>query len=451
MAQPNATMTRFFILFCFSLLTVTALSQKPVLPRDSAVVRLFDKPADIKWLRTFKGRLDDVSAVEVSLAFDGRACRGYLTYPKSKLRFRLEGTYPDSNNLKLEERDAAKQVTGRLEGRIAGRHLEADWSTVANRFGARLEADELPPTVVLPPCGENKWTTRYVARYNNARVDMVVSRLHNGYLNGYIWIESDAKTFPLRGEIDSKGDFTLSALLPNGREAAKLKGNLKNPQALSCKWTSGTEQRDFTLLQRERLPMGCLENADYTSSLDALYPNIATCNACNVSLGQIANEWSARSTTALASQKETPGPAARGKNRASAWVEVLCWTETLFSGCFHFSESWNPKNQGQAFNFDLRTGKELKIEELFNKSFDWKKWSEEYARKESPKMPQFANDQKYREWIVANGFPLVTIRRDGLQMSTYFHPDYGRQFLLVPYATLKPFLKKDSAVMEFLK
>ena len=132
-------------------------------------------------------------------------------------------------------------------------------------------------------------------------------------------------------------------------------------------------------------------------------------------------------------------------------MEVLCWTETLFSGCFHFSESWNPKNQGQAFNFDLRTGKELKIEELFNKSFDWKKWSEEYARKESPKMPQFANDQKYREWIVANGFPLVTIRRDGLQMSTYFHPDYGRQFLLVPYATLKPFLKKDSAVMEFLK
>ncbi len=448
-------MSRYFFLIPFALFlntkTAKTQSNKPVLPRDSAIVRLFEKPADLKWVRVFNGRMDDVSAVEIALGFDGRQCKGYLTYPTSRTRFKLEGTLPDTNHLRLEERDLSKQLTGRLEGRIAGKHLEAEWTNAANSLGARLEADDLPQGMALPPCGDNKWTNRYIARFNNARIDMVVSRLHNGYLYGYLWVEADNKTYLLRGEISSKGDFTMTALLPGGKEAAKLRGNLKNPQALDCQWTGSGEQREFKLTQREHLTMGCLENADYTSSIDALYPRLATCNGCNTSLDQIVNDWARRCNTALAAQKAPPSPTTRARNRASAWTEVLCWTENVFSGCFHFSETWNPVAQGLAFNFDLRSGKEIKMEDLFNKSFEWKKWLEDYARKESPKMAQFVADPKYREWIAANGFPLVTIRRDGLLLSTCFHPDYGRQFLIVPYNELKPYMKKDNPIADLVK
>lgn len=443
----------FLILFTLCLYIPVALSQanKPVLPRDSAIIRLFEKPTEIKWVRNFKGRIDDVSSVEVSLGFDGRQCKGYLTYPKSKVRFKLEGTLPDSNHLKLEERDMTKQVTGRLEGRIAGRRLEADWTNAANSLGARLEADDLPPGMALPPCGDNKWTNRYIGRFNNGRIDLVLSRMHNGYLNGYMWIEADNKTYLLRGDSDAKGDFVLPAILPGGKEVAKLRGNLKNPQALICKWTGTGEQREFNLIPREHLVMGCIENADYTSSIDALYPRLANCNTCNVRLDQLVNDWVKRCNTTLAGQKDPLAPANRARSRASAWAEVLCWTETVFSGCLHFSDAWSPLAQGQAFNFDLRTGKEIRMEDLFNKSFDWKKWMEEYARKESPKMTQFAADPKYREWLAANGFPLITIRRDGLLLSTCFHPDYGRQFLVVPYNELKPFLKKDNPINDLIR
>jgi len=420
-------------------------------PRDSAVLKLFDQPANVKWIRTFKGRMDDVSPIDIIIGFDGRNCKGFLMYPKNKIRFKLEGTFPDSNRLRLEERDAANQLSGRLEGRIHSRRLEADWTNYNNTLGARVEADEpLPGQTLLLGGGDNKWTSRYLTRFNNARADMVLSRLHNGYLYGYLWIEADAKTYQLRGEADKTGNFTLKAFLPGQKQAAVMTGSLKTPQELDVKWSGNGEQREFKFTQRERLVMGCLENSDYTSAYDALYPRTA-CPNCNTWLDQKINAWTAKTKTALSAEKMPSTPENRNKQRGSAWAEVVCWTENIFTGYLIFSETWNPAAQGIPFNFDIRTGKEIKFGDLFNKSFDAQKWMEDFAKRESPKMPQFAADVKYREWIVANGFPLVAIRRDGLQLATHFHPDYGQQFLVIPFSELKPYMKKDNPVADLVK
>ena len=62
-----------------------------------------------------------------------------------------------------------------------------------------------------------------------------------------------------------------------------------------------------------------------------------------------------------------------------------------------------------------------------------------------------ASDPEYREWLAKEGFPMFALRRDGLELSTLFHGQYGRQTLLVPYASLKPYMKKDNPVAEFVK
>jgi hypothetical protein len=229
-----------------------------------------------------------------------------------------------------------------------------------------------------------------------------------------------------------------------------MTGNLNTPQELTAKW-AGAEPREFKFVQRERLVAGCLENADYKSAFDALFPRTAACAACNTWLDQKINAWAVKTKTALAAEKTPPAPDNRNKQRGSAWAEVACWTENIFTGYLIFSETWNPAAEGIAFNFDLKTGKEIKINDLFNKSFDAKKWLDEFARRESPKMPQFAADAKYREWIAANGFPLVAIRREGLQLATPFHPDYGQQFLVVPFMELKPYIKKDNPISDLIK
>jgi len=48
-----------------------AKSVAPAPPRDSNVLKLFDKNT-VKWQKTYKGRFDDAAVVEVSLGYDGK-------------------------------------------------------------------------------------------------------------------------------------------------------------------------------------------------------------------------------------------------------------------------------------------------------------------------------------------------------------------------------------------
>lgn len=423
----------------------------PAIARDTAIAKLFEQPANIKWVRIFKGRMDDASAVDMTLGYDGRNCRGYLNYLKSKTRIRLDGTLLDSTELVLEERGAGLTVTGRWEGHIRGHQLEADWTNFNNSLGIHLSASEFVPGLTLNlACSENKWANRYLARYNGARVDMVLTRIQNRALQGYCWIESDASTYTLQGTVAKNGGFEMEALLPNGRVAAQLAGILTPGQPFICHWVGSGEKRALSFTMKDNYALGCYDYADYSSSYDALYPRTA-CTACNTWFDQQLTAWVNRCKSIITAKKETPTPATRSAHRASAWSEIACWTDNIFSGYLTFSDTWSEQAQGMAYNFDLRTGKSIVLEDLFNKGFNAKTWLEDYARKESPKMPQFAANPKYREWLSKEGFPLFALRREGLEISTLFYPQYGRQSLLVPYGELKPYMKKDNPVAEFVK
>ncbi|MEO6759678.1 MAG: hypothetical protein ABIO24_09520 [Saprospiraceae bacterium] len=423
----------------------------PGLVRDTAIAKLFEQPATIKWVRIFKGRIDDASAVDLTLGFDGRNCRGYLLYAKSKARIRLDGTLVDTLSLQLEERGPGNAVIGHWTGKISNHQLEAEWTNFDNTLGTHLAAAEFLPGLTLNlACSENKWANRYIMRYNGARADMVLMRIQNGALQGYCWIESDAKTYALQGTMDKKGDYEMEALLPSGKVAAQLTGNWKAGLPTTCYWVGSGEKRTLSFVLKDNYTLGCYDYADFGSSYDALYPR-TPCAACNTWFDQQLTAWINRCKVTIAAKKSPVIPATRSIERASAWSEIACWTENVFSGYLTFSDTWSDQAQGLSYNFDLRSGKLIPLDDLFNKGFNAKTWLEDYARKEMPKMPQFVANPKYREWLSKEGFPLFALRREGLEISTWFHPQFGRQSLLVPYGLLKPYMKKDNPVTEFVK
>lgn len=420
-------------------------------PRDSAVMKLFDKSAKLEWIRHFKGRVDEVALADISLGFDGRQCKGYMVYIKSKVRFRLEGTLAGAQ-LNLEERDPANVLTGKISGVLEGRRLNLDWSNAAGTLGSRIVAEEPQPgQVINPGCGENKWASRYIARYNGARADMVLIRMQNQALDGFLWIESDGgKTYALKGELKEDGQYELEALLPSGKTAALLEGNIKNLPAHECRWVGSGEKRTINFTLKDKMLFGCYDYADYRASYDAIFPR-SNCSACNTWLDKAVNAWAERCKTTLQAIKEPLNAESRAKYRAGGWPEVVCWTENVFSGYLVFTDTWSEQSQGKSFNFDLRSNKEITFVDLFNKTFNAQAWLDEYVKKESPKLPQFAADPAYRNWIAKEGFPLFAIRRDGLELSTLFHPVYGLQKMLVPYAELKMYMKKENPIQEFIK
>jgi hypothetical protein len=418
--------------------------------KDSLIFKLFEEPASLQWIRSLKGRMDDVAPIDITLGYDGHNCRGYLTYLKSRNRFRLIGTL-EEDQLQLEEHDPVNALTGMLQGTLSDRKLSATWSNSDNTVGSRVEAEEpLPGQTINIGCSENKWVNRYITRYNGGRADMVLIRMHNGALDGFLWVEADAKTYVLKGEMKPDGSYEIEAILPNGKVAAILQGSFKTMLNTECAWVGSGEKRSFSFAIKDKLQLGCFDYADYRSSYDAIYPR-STCVACNNWLDQQVSSWVTQCKSAIASLKTPLSPATRNSYRASCWTDIACWTENILTGYLTFSDTKSDFPLGKSFNFDLRAGKEITYNDLFNKGFNAKAWFDAYVKKETPKLPAFANDANYRAWIDKNGFPLFTLRRDGMELSTLFHPTYGRQHLLVPYGELKPYMKKENPVADLVK
>jgi hypothetical protein len=127
----------------------------------------------------------------------------------------------DTSGFKLEERSENKQVTGFISGRIQGKSLNAEWSNADNSLGGRIEAEEIPLSAPVN-CSDNKWSSRYITRYNNARCDMVLVRAQGGILDGFLWIESDGTTYRLKGETKPDGSYELDReRYANGLAAVK--------------------------------------------------------------------------------------------------------------------------------------------------------------------------------------------------------------------------------------
>ncbi len=444
--QPQLLTYWMWIGLCF--FNTASSAQK--LPTDTLIAKLFPQNTALKWLRYYRGRLDDVSEVLLALGYDGTHCRGYMTYLQSKERFFLNGSF-EGNLLILRESDAQGHTTGQLTGTLQSESLQAEWTNAASTLGSSLYAREVKaPNTTPKPCGDNKWSTRYVARWNEARLDMVLSRQSNAQVNGYLWIEAESKIYLLKGRMLDEYRYEVQALLPDGKTAAHLQGNLQNPQAHECLWIGSGEKRTFKLSQRARFNGSCLEYADYASSYDVLYFR-TECAPCNETLDRIAEEWAQQVKGTIQAQNPPADPNYRSALRATAWQIISCWTENVFCGQFIFAESWKPTPTIRAFNFDLRSGKEIALEDLFHRNFNARQWLADYARKESPKLPKYAADPAFRQWIAKEGFPIVVIRRDGLEINTTFHPIYGQHRLVVPYSLIKPYMRRDNPIADLVK
>ncbi|HNM27510.1 MAG TPA: hypothetical protein PKL15_18830, partial [Saprospiraceae bacterium] len=404
----------------------------------------------LQWIKRYMGRYDDVYTVEAALGYDGRNCRGFITYSKSKFRAKLDGTLLGPN-LKLEERDEKAPVTATLQGKLENNMLALEWVNQGNTVGSHLEMTEIGPTnTPVDFCGADKWVNRYVGAWKGKPMELVLVRLHNGDMSAQLWNSVDNNSENLKGSMTPNGDLTLESYPEPGKPLFWLESNIRSLQSIRCDWTSSNgEMRTIEFTLRESLTMGCVEYADFVSSYDILYPN-TSCTGCNQWFSQQITNWTNRCKSAIQSKKLTPVPANRNALRASMWPEVSCWSDGIFSGYLNYSDTWSGPAQGLAFNLDLKTGKPILLEDLFQKDFDFKSWVNEYMRKESPKNPRFAADPKFREWLYAEGYPLFTLRRDGIKISTLFHPIYGQQHLLIPYAELKPFLLPNTPITEFV-
>ncbi|MEM6318037.1 MAG: hypothetical protein AAF960_10225, partial [Bacteroidota bacterium] len=225
-------------------------------------------------VKHYKGRIDDISDVTVSLDCQGKKCTGELTYLRSRDKFQLRGTRK-GDLLQLQEYSESNKCTGYLNGKISGENIQLDWKNKEGTVGNSIKLKEVTRKPDFPSfCGDNKWINAYTGFIKDERVEMILQRVENNRLLGTAYFADQKQKVVLEGVLsDDKNLIITFVKVDNWTSMGTLRGVYRGKQNLSVSFYDMRNQQDFSVFElKKSLATSCLEYADYYTSYDFLFP-----------------------------------------------------------------------------------------------------------------------------------------------------------------------------------
>lgn len=449
-------MTKFFyILFITFLISFNNNTFAQDISEEAKVSSLFPE-GDIQWIKYFKGRIDDLSDIRVSLGYDGAFCRGIFTYLRSGETFTLEGQLR-KDTLILSEMDDNEAVTGHLKGLLKDKIFIGEWSNFNNTIGGvqvNLQQVDEPP-LFASYCGDNKWVHSYRAGFGDYEFEIVLQKGSFGMMRGVGYSKKDKQSFQIKGTFDEVGN-QLSLNLKNqyGEKMGMLNLKMKSINEFAGSFQNKDNQKFFgDALRADNLSVGCLEYADYVASYDVTYPKKEEDSAFNLWMQNVIADWF-KETQKFINEVRMDNidnvPEIRSVARAYAWCDMDYYSNELISGFMHFGNSWTKSRNERPFIFDLRTGKEITKEDLFKPNSNVDEMIQQYIVEQLSKNV-LANDEQFVAWINTQTFSNITVRKEGLAFSTEANGTYGRKSIIVPFKILTPYLNPKNSAFRLTK
>lgn len=391
--------------------------------------------------RYFKGRIDDFNDINITLTCGKSDCTGQMKYLRSKATFQLKGKLY-GENLELKEIDSLGNLSGRINGKLIGRSINAKWTnhdrSISNQLVLEqtLVADDLPTY-----CGENKWITQYLHKNGDETIHLLMQMgANNQVLGNADW---NGKLYQLQGELGKNDSFSARLKSSDG-QIYTLESDHYNPsRTLKATLTDKNERsQSLTFKLKEQLAVGCVRYADYTTTYDATYPKTNDA-AFNDWIESVIFEWSNECQNYVSLNKsDVLKPENRAVHRANAWVDLTYYSKEFITGFIIFNSNWEDQPHCVSFNFDLKTGIRIIEKDLFRNIFDLPIFTKRVASNFFKNHPMYM-DKDFKEWIQMAEFPHFTIQREGINFSTDFDLIYGQQNMLIPYIELAQFLQPN--------
>jgi hypothetical protein len=409
------------------------------------------------WTKYYKGRLDDMSDIALTLSSNAGNCTGQITYLRSKETFRLEGTLK-KDTLLLNELDAKAAVSGHILGFLKKNKITATWRNFDERIGGlTLKLSETEKEANEPSfCGNNKWIQYYRGIIDNDEVDILLQKNSDNEVRGTGYAHKENVTYALKGVWEEAANtLELTFKHPEtNRKTGTFKGKFRNNDEIIGNFVTYPKAGKVfaTFSKDDGLSVGCMDYADYTTLYDVLYPKTKS-EEFNTWIEKIVYDWVNRIKETVQQAKGTSNentPNLRAIARAYTTSTVEFYSQDLISGYLIFNNSWENAPQEQTMNYDFTAKKELLLSDIFKQGYDYQTFIKEYTAKEVLKNALY-NQGDFKTWIESVGFPNFSILRDGLKLSTPTNGIFGRQSVTIPYAQVKANLKQQGSVWNLAK
>lgn len=415
---------------------------------------MFDKPSRIEWIQHYKGRIDDLNDIAVTLAYDGKNCKGQMTYLRSKERFDLDGSL-QQKQLVLKEK-SGKEVSGYIRAAIRPEGIVGEWQNADHSIGGRFHLHAVDKAIQFPSyCGDNKWIHLYKGVITPYASNLLLQKESNSMLRGVLFIQRENKSYSVQGEANAYGQFSLRVRDIHDRPKGILKGRFQKDQLIDLEFVNNNQYVKKAIFRlADALPVACVEFADFISSYDITYPKTNNVSY-NRWMDELTDNWvvkcrnHSREVGKLSKNGER-NPDLRASVRSFAWSELDLYDSRLISGLMTMDNSWMTNIQTQAINYDLVHGKEIRLEELFRENFDHQTFLDYHIKNKLKENNLYDQNKDFREWVKEVSFSHFTIRQEGLCFSTDFNAIYGHQKVLISFKALRPYLRTKQSPIAHL-
>jgi hypothetical protein len=438
--MKNGVLLSIWAFFCPILL----FAQKKGNP-DSLLMKQFDAGAKLEWKRTYLARLDDITTLQLHLGYDGKNCNGWGRFGTDGAIFPIQGVVNDQN-LFLVELDQARMPVSTIEARMESRKLTGERILVGRKSAQKLTATVATGKDLANHAEENKWYRRYNAKWNDRATEITLTRLQGGMVMGQIWLPESSIFYRFEGRVGADGKFSAPIeAIAQQKTIGTIKANLESSPKISFTIEqSGTPKTYLHAALVDQWEVDCFQEANDRYTLDAVTPRTKS-EQLNALLDQKLQSWVAQMKgSAAASPKNAP-------LLATAWTTITCWQDELVCAVFHAYNPVDTSWHSESLIFQTKKKKQIAVEDLFQERFDYQTWFKAQTLKNIPGIEAYEKDKSYQKWLDQTGFPVVYLRADGMVLSTLFHPVYGTNEILLPWATVKPYLRPQSALKGMVK
>ena len=387
---------------------------------DQYVREMFQDNADVLWVRSLSGAVNDLHPIKLTIGTDGANYRGLIQMDGFDQDLEIMGS-PDGDYLALQEIDQYGHVTGYIKGILEHDRFTGQWwsSDVSRSADVRLLDDGLVFLKQFKP-----------------QLLLADGMAGDEALDWALYIESPyvvSGTWQRAGEcvrmIGECRDFLCDQIEMVVSEG-ELKGSLvelrRNGSSYQVKTSVDGRPISGVATIRTEYPVHKSFLTSYELLVDYTCPVIRD-GGFDLWIKDVLDDWMAgvveSSSDSIARNYNT-----RWLVSASAWVDIYLVEDELVSGLMTMYNVASSSYDRKAFTYSLAEGREFSIEEIARKGVDL--LGDLQGRIETTRAQ---TDYRY---------PVLT--ESGFVMCTDFDPITGDATVCVPYDDVADSLRKRS-------
>lgn len=391
------------------------------------------------WINYLSGLVDNRHIVDMIIGTDGHTCKGLYTLRSSNTTFFFDGQ-DHGQTIKLAEVNDQSRLTGFIDGTYDGSTFDGVWQNKEKNLKFSMKLSFVNAFENYNP--EKKvcyqWLRSYKGAYSEKPYTIQIKREPKRFVCKYT-DQSDYKSTRIAEVKGTRVEMFSAAFDSTFLIDKWILIDTVNLDKIDIIFPEENGHEVISSLRiDDTVEFENYEYADFKSRMECITP-VTRSKRFDTWINKTFKSWLEDHIKKFRStHSDDIGTDDRWNHTANGWVDVELYENDVISGLIYMQSSLSSKTEKIPFIYDIRYGKELKFQDIFDGKFD----SKSYFGALIPEMKQVANwNENVRSWFKNQSFNTICLKENGISFSTQFNTIYGEKEIIIPYERVKQYLR----------